>query len=229
MNGKKIFILSFILAAFLLAAALLTVLYGFGERFISKGVDDILGTPSYPAVKSSVDKDGDGIDDQTDVLQGVKDYIATEPQYKSIYYAGGYPDDDHGVCTDVVAFGLLAAGYDLRELIDEDIKKDPSAYGMRPGERDSNIDFRRVRNQKVWFRRHAVSLTLDLSDPEDWQGGDIIVYEGHVAVLSDRRNHKGLPYKIHLYSRAQTAARNYEQNSLEKNAENIIGHYRISE
>ena len=42
---------------------------------------------------SAVDKDGDGIDDQSDILQNVRNYIATEPKYKSQYYAGGYPDD----------------------------------------------------------------------------------------------------------------------------------------
>ena len=31
---------------------------------------------------SSVDKDGDGVDDQSDVLQGARDYIATEPKYR---------------------------------------------------------------------------------------------------------------------------------------------------
>ena len=72
--------------------------------------------------KSNVDKDNDGIDDQTDILNNVRDYIATKPQYESKYYAGGYPDDGYGVCTDVVAFGLRGAGYDLRELVNEDIK-----------------------------------------------------------------------------------------------------------
>ena len=39
---------------------------------------------------SSVDKDGDGIDDQTDILQGARDYISTNPVYKSKYYSTGY-------------------------------------------------------------------------------------------------------------------------------------------
>ena len=128
-----------------------------------------------------------------------------------------------------MAFALKAAGYDLRELIDEDIKNNPSEYNMKAEERDSNIDFRRVGNQRVWLSRHAVGLTLDLSDPEDWQGGDIIVYDNHVAMLSDRRNHEGMPYLIHLYSPVQTAAHKYETNSLRKRAGEIVGHYRISE
>ena len=56
---------------------------------------------------SSVDKDGDGLDDQSDMLQSVKEYLATNPQYKSKYYGTGYPDDEYGVCTDVVALECL--------------------------------------------------------------------------------------------------------------------------
>lgn len=36
---------------------------------------------------SSVDMDNDGIDDQTDILQSVKEYISTNPKYESKYYA----------------------------------------------------------------------------------------------------------------------------------------------
>ena len=55
---------------------------------------------------SSVDKDNDGIDDQTDILNNVRTYIAKKPKYKSKYYETGYPDDEYGVCTDVVAKGI---------------------------------------------------------------------------------------------------------------------------
>ena len=79
---------------------------------------------------SSVDRDGDGIDDQTDILQGVREYIATQPKYQSRYYASGYPDDGYGVCTDVVAFGLLHAGYDLRQLVNQDIQTHPEDYNI---------------------------------------------------------------------------------------------------
>jgi len=38
---------------------------------------------------SSVDKDNDGIDDQTDILNNVKKYIETKPKYESKYYSTG--------------------------------------------------------------------------------------------------------------------------------------------
>lgn len=53
---------------------------------------------------SRIDKDNDGVDDQTDILNNVKDYIKKQPKYKSKYYDTGYPNDKYGVCTDVVAF-----------------------------------------------------------------------------------------------------------------------------
>ena len=62
---------------------------------------------------SQVDKDLDGVDDQTDILEGVRNYIAKKPKYKSKYYATGYPDDLYGVCTDVVANALNNTNEDI--------------------------------------------------------------------------------------------------------------------
>ena len=112
--------------------------------------------------KSNVDKDNDGIDDQTDILNNVRDYIATKPQYESKYYAGGYPDDGYGVCTDVVAFGLRGAGYDLRELVNEDIKNNPEKYNIKV--RDKNIDYRRVRNLFTYLEGNSINLSTDITE-----------------------------------------------------------------
>lgn len=172
---------------------------------------------------SSVDKDGDGMDDQTDILQGALDYIATEPKYKSKYYQTGYPDDEYGVCTDVVANALKSAGYDLMELVWEDISKNPADYPLE--EPDINIDFRRVKNLKVFFAHTAVSLTTDVTDIEAWQGGDIVIFQSHIGIVSDRRNENGVPYVIHHNDPMQ---RFYEQDILESRSD-IVGHYRITE
>lgn len=56
-----------------------------------------LSEKKYEQFHSDVDMDNDGLDDQVDILQGVKDYINTKPVYKSQYYSGGYPDDGYGV------------------------------------------------------------------------------------------------------------------------------------
>ncbi len=172
---------------------------------------------------SSVDRDGDGIDDQTDILQGVRKYIATQPKYQSKYYASGYPDDGYGVCTDVVAFGLLNAGYDLQLLVDQDIRTHPQDYNIQTP--DQNIDFRRVRNLKVYFAHTAISLTTDIYDIDQWQGGDIVIFESHIGVVSDHRNDWGVCYVIH---HANPWQKSYEQDILE-HRDDIVGHYRISE
>lgn len=172
--------------------------------------------------KSEVDKDGDGMDDQTDILEGVRDYIATNPKYKSAYYATGYPDDEYGVCTDVVAQGFLAAGYDLMELVNADILAHPEDYDIE--EADKLIDFRRVKNLYVYFQHTAISLTTDISQIKEWQGGDVIVFENHIGIVSERRNVNGTPFIIHHGSPTQTG---YEQDILE-GREDIIGHFRVN-
>ncbi len=171
---------------------------------------------------SKVDKDEDGVDDQTDLFQSVRAYLDTKPKYKSKYYSSGYPDDTYGVCTDVVAFGMRGAGYDIRELMDEDIKQAPEAYNIENP--DKNIDFRRVPNMAVYLKRHAIALTKDTSKVEEWQAGDIVVWKNHVGVISDVRNKDGVPFVLHHASPVQP---DYEQDIL-KSWGKIIGHYRIS-
>lgn len=107
------------------------------------------------------------MDDQVDILQGALDYCNTKPKYKSKYYDSGYPDDGYGVCTDVVAFAMKAAGYDLMDLVEKDIQEHPDDYGI--AEPDKNIDFRRVRNLQVFFRNYVDNLTTDVFDVDNWQ------------------------------------------------------------
>ncbi len=171
--------------------------------------------------ESLIDKDRDGVFDQLDVLESARAYVETKPKYKSQYYKNGYPTDHYGVCTDVVAFALKASGYDLQELIYEDIKKEPKAYSIE--KIDKAIDFRRVVNLNVYFKRNHISLTTDLKKIEAWQGGDIVVCPGHIGVVSDKRNRKGIPFLIHHSSPYQFR---YEEDVLERYK--IIGHYRIS-
>ena len=172
--------------------------------------------------KSLVDKDNDGIDDQTDIYQSVLNYIATKPKYKSKYYSSGYPDDGYGVCTDVVVWGLKGSGYDLMELVNLDIQANLEQYHI--SNIDKNIDFRRVTNLKVYFENTAIKLTTDIYDIDKWQAGDIIIFNKHIGIVSDKRNKKGITYIIHHASYMQ---HNYEEDILEKRND-IVGHYRIS-
>jgi len=170
---------------------------------------------------SPYDQDQDGMDDQSDILSSVRTYIATKPKYQSKYYGSGYPDDEYGVCTDVVAFGLLGSGYDLMMLVNNDVKARNDVYKINTI--DKKIDFRRVNNLKIFFDEHALSLTIDVHDIHAWQGGDIIVFKKHIGVVSDKRNKKGIPYVIHHGSPYQLF---YEEDIVEQRSD-IIGHYRI--
>lgn len=182
--------------------------------------DKDFGITTY---KSSVDMDNDGLDDQTDILGSVKKYLDTKPKYKSKYYASGFPDDDYGVCTDVVGFGLLGAGYNLRELVNTDINTHPERYNIEVV--DKNIDFRRVKNLNIYFKNNSISLTTNINEIDEWQAGDIVVFKNHIGVISDKRNSKGISYVLHNGSSYQ---RHYEEDILKKKEKDIIGHYRIS-
>ena len=171
---------------------------------------------------SNIDKDNDNIDDETDILNNAKAYIKTKPKYKSKYYQSGYPDDGYGVCTDVVAFSLKNAGYDLMELVNTDINNNKDKYNITII--DKNIDFRRVTNLKVYFDNNAIKLTTDTNKIQEWQGGDIVIFKKHIGIISDKRNYKGIPYVIHHANPFQLS---YEEDIL-NNHNSIVGHYRIS-
>lgn len=167
---------------------------------------------------SQVDYDHDGIDDQTDILNGARNYVLTKPKYKSKYYSGGFPDDGYGVCTDVVVQAFLAAGYNLRELVDQDIRANRLDYNIKVV--DKNIDFRRVRNLEVFFKKYATSLTTDKSEIDKWQGGDIVIFQDHIAIVSDKRNKQGVSYIIHNAGQIH-----YEEDGMRR-YDKIVGHYR---
>lgn len=174
-----------------------------------------------PAVTSPNDGDGDGVEDYADMVAGIRAYFDTKPHYASKYYAGGYPDDGLGVCTDVVWQGFRAAGYQLKELVDADIAACSEAYPY--ADPDPNIDFRRVVNLDDFFRRHAQVLTNSFDDPSQWQAGDIVVFGDceHIAVCSDKRDRKGIPFILHHGNPIDEAV---ERPDIYKRP--VTGHYR---
>ena len=197
----------------------LCVLYRFNYIPHKKYTNEDFNIKTYI---SKTDKDNDCIDDQTDILNHARDYIKTNPKYKSKYYATGYPNDEYGVCTDVVAFALQGAGYDLMNLVNEHIKTNRNLYDIDVI--DKNIDFRRVQNLKVYLDNNAIVLTNDINKIKEWQGGDIVVFKNHIGIVSDKRNKKGISFIIH---HANPYQRYYEEDILEYRND-IIGHYRIS-
>ncbi len=179
-------------------------------------------------IKSHYDADNDGIDDYSDIVEGARIDAKNMPKYVSNYYQGGYPPDDEGVCADLFWRAFKNAGYNIKDLVDEDISKNISLYPRVAGKPDPNIDFRRVANLTVYLKRNHQSLTIDLSKIEEWQPGDIVVFsndrENHIAIVSDKRNEKGIPYIIH-----NAGQPNREEDGLEfynEYAWPIVAHYR---
>ena len=74
------------------------------------------------------------------------------------------------------------------ELVYNDIKNNRDKYNIDII--DKNIDFRRVRNLKVYFDNNALSLTTDINDIANWQGGDIVIFKNHFTVFSYSSNNK---------------------------------------
>ena len=152
------------------------------------------------------DQDGDGLNDLDDIVEGARKDIENKPRYTDAYYeGGGYPPDDEGVCTDVIWRALKNAGFLLKDMVDEDIRKNIDLYPRVQGHPDPNIDFRRIKNLRVFFDRFATILTteitpLDVENLKEWQAGDIVVFDDpmeHIAIISEKRNKDGVPYIIH--------------------------------
>jgi len=175
--------------------------------------------------KSEYDYNKNGVDDYTEYLKGMKDVAEENPKYISKYYAGGYPPIGEGVCTDVVWRALKEAGYYLKDMIDQDIKESKSSYNI--DNPDPNIDFRRVSNQEIFFKRYAESLDTDIKNIKEFSAGDIITFDNsdHIAMISDKRNANGVPYLIQNGSEEQ---KEKEEDRLEVTPMKVTGHYRFT-
>lgn len=202
----------------LLASVILWLLYRF----------NIIPQREYSAkdfnieqIRSSVDFNGNGVDDYTDIMLGARKDAENKPKYNSKYWSTGYPPDDIGVCTDVVWRAFKNAGYDLRSMIDKDIEARCEAY-PNIDEPDSNIDFRRVTNLKIFFDKYAEKLTNDADSIEEWQPGDIVIFRNnkHIGIVSDKRNSDGVSYIIHNAGQPKR-----EEDYLKR--DEVTAHYRF--
>jgi len=198
---------------FLLVALLVVILLYFSYGKILRGLhfSNIFGTHylepkcEVPQLVSSQDQNRNDIPDSIDIVKGARQEAERGTVYDGSYFSGGYPPEGKGACTDVIWRAFKAAGYDLKKMVDEDIKTAPSAYGVTGRQPDPTIDFRRVSNLQVFFKRHGQELTTevipgDVANLANWQPGDIVVFGPpleHIAVISDRRNNDGVPQIIH--------------------------------
>lgn len=169
-------------------------------------------------IESTMDYDEDGIEDYYDIMLGARIDAENHPKYDGSYVDGGYPEDNVGVCTDVVWRAFKNAGYNLKEMVDADIQRNRTNYSIETV--DPNIDFRRVSNLIVFFDTYAEKLTNDPYELDEWQAGDIVFFHEHVAIVSDKRNKEGISYIIHNSGQPRR-----EEDALLHNE--VIGHYRF--
>ena len=173
-------------------------------------------------IESNIDYDNDNINDYQDILEGALKEAENHPKYVSTYYDGGYPPENIGVCTDMIWRSLRNAGYDFKNMIDSDIKNNKELY---KNSEDSNIDFRRVRNLKVYFENNSVKLTNDIYKRNEWNKGDIVIIsDNHIGIISDKRSITRVPFLIHNNGQIFR-----EENILEiyNIFGEITGHYRM--
>ena len=190
------------------------------------------------------DMDNDGINDQKDILMGAKRQLeigakniflegANEPNY----YNGGDPPENLALCTDMIARAFKDAGFSIRDLVDSDIANNFSEYPLKEiwnqTVTDSNIDYRRIQNLEIFFKRNSqVIITIfnpaDIDNLNQWLPGDIVFfdmdgdsYSDNVGILSDVTTRDGAPKVIYNYIDPGCTC---EEDILGK--EKIIGHYR---
>ncbi len=106
-------------------------------------------------------------------------------------------------------------------MVDYDISMRPQAY-TNVSTRDSNIDFRRVKNLRVFFEEYGQKLTLDITDISQWQPGDIVIFgnDKHIGIVSDKRNIKGRTYIIHNGGQPNREEYYFKRGE-------VTGHYRF--
>ncbi|MEZ0225019.1 MAG: DUF1287 domain-containing protein [Alphaproteobacteria bacterium] len=151
--------------------------------------------------------------------------------YTVIPYPGGDVAKETGVCTDVVIRAYRALGFDLQQLVHEDMKKNfglyPKIWGLK--RTDTNIDHRRVPNLQVFFTRHGQKLAVS-DNAADYKPGDIVTWDltwpkrplPHIGIVTDRRSDDGLrPLIVHNIGRGAQV-----ENMLF--SYKITGHYRYA-
>jgi uncharacterized protein YijF (DUF1287 family) len=159
-------------------------------------------------------------------------------EYKYQNYADtGYPNDKYWISTDVISVVLHDCGYDLMELMYQDMSEHVDAYPMDlKGSKspDKKADFRIVYFQQKFFQRNALELPNDFepNDPTNilqWQPGDIVYFsvdpdnpgKDVAGMVSNNKNEKGIPFVIMITSELGKISEVDALTEME-----VSGHYR---
>jgi len=190
------------------------------------------------------DEDEDGISDQKDIMLGAEKQL--ENPAKNIflehretnYYQGGDPPEGLASTEDIIARAFLGAGFSLRDLVYEDIKENFDQYPLKEiwnrSFCDPDIDYRRIQNLEIFFKRNAkvLNILFNASDEQNlnsWLPGDVVFfdmdrdgYSDNVGIISDNTTRDGVPKVIYNYIEPGYTV---EKNILKEKI--ITGHYRF--
>lgn len=168
------------------------------------------------------DANHNGNNDSKDIVIGAKKQLAIKAKNIFIkgssepnYYKGGDPPQEWALNTDIIARAFKEAGFDLRILVNEDIRKDISKYPLKAiwnqNVPDIDIDYRRIQNMEVFFKRNAQSFTtkFNASNEENlntWLPGDVVFFDmdkdgfsDNIGIVSDSATRNGTLKIIYNY------------------------------
>ena len=153
--------------------------------------------------------------------------LSYNPAYEKLAYPGGDIPIERGVCTDVVVRAYRKVGFDLQQLVHQDMKKAwdkyPHANKWKLKKPDSNIDHRRVPNLATFLSRHGTTVPPS-KDGRNYLPGDVVTWRlpgnlTHIGIVGDKYTGAGVPLMIH-----NIGAGTQEEDMLFKY--DITGHYR---
>ncbi len=155
-----------------------------------------------------------------------------------VFPATGYPSSNVWISTDVISVTLRDCGYDLMDLIYEDMNEHKEAYPLDIRGRKTPIkyiDFRDVIFQEKFFERNATALPVEYDkENEDnnllWQPGDIVYFQvdpdnqnQDLGGFISRYNNNGVPLVIMISKKLEKIS----EIEIDKLMEyKIVGHFR---
>ena len=154
-----------------------------------------------------------------------------------VYPETGYPTENIWASTDLIAMVFKDVGYDLMEIIYEDMKAHKEDYPLDLKKRSDpvkHVDFRDTFFQQQFFKRNALELDKQFKPDNkenkiQWQPGDIVYFQFDPenpnqdlgGFISSRTNDQGVPLVIMISKELGKIS------EIDKLLEyTIIGHYR---
>lgn len=158
-------------------------------------------------------------DIQKDIVLKILELTESDIEYGyQVYPDTGYPSGNVWISTDVISVTLKECGYDLMELIHEDMLNHKEDYPLADIKGRSTplkySDFRDVFFQEQFFKRNALTTLpheYDLNEENNsflWQPGDIVYfqfdednpYADLAGFISPHNNDSGVPLVIMISS-----------------------------